>query len=99
MNMNAITELQQWYLSQCNDDWEHSYGVKIDTLDNPGWSLVIDLENTELESSSFETVDLNMESDNKWIHCEVKNKQFKGACGPLMLNEMVAIFTAWIACI
>jgi hypothetical protein len=37
-----VTWLTQWYLAQCNEDWEHSYGVAIGTLDNPGWSLEVD---------------------------------------------------------
>jgi hypothetical protein len=39
--MDNFNKSQHWYLEQCNDLWEHSYGVKIDTLDNPGWLLVI----------------------------------------------------------
>lgn len=37
-----------WYVRECDDDWEHSYGVKIDTLDNPGWTIAIDLRETSL---------------------------------------------------
>ncbi|MFE2849501.1 Imm53 family immunity protein, partial [Streptomyces scopuliridis] len=29
--------LQNWYTQQCDGDWEHEWGVKIATLDNPGW--------------------------------------------------------------
>jgi hypothetical protein len=28
--------LQGWYATQCDGDWEHEYGVSIETLDNPG---------------------------------------------------------------
>ncbi|MFD5200063.1 Imm53 family immunity protein [Streptomyces sp. NPDC058375] len=28
--------LQGWYSAQCNEDWEHEWGGKIETLDNPG---------------------------------------------------------------
>ena len=41
--MDELQLLQEWYVAQCDGDWEHSYGVKIDTLDNPGWSLKVDL--------------------------------------------------------
>ena len=30
---------QQWYQSKCDGTWEHMYGVEIDTLDNPGWTV------------------------------------------------------------
>ena len=33
---DALYLLQRWYLERCDDGWEHSYGVRIDTLDNPG---------------------------------------------------------------
>jgi len=44
--MNALQQLQDWYFAQCNGDWEHRYGVTISTLDNPGWTLEVDLTNT-----------------------------------------------------
>ena len=39
---NALQSLQDWYLAQCNGDWEHTYGVSIGTLDNPGWTLDVE---------------------------------------------------------
>ena len=27
--------LQSWYQSQCDGDWEHEFGIRIETLDNP----------------------------------------------------------------
>jgi len=41
-----IEWLQKWYADHCDGDWEHEYGIVIETLDNPGWSIVIDLKNT-----------------------------------------------------
>lgn len=41
---DPLKGLQDWYCSQCNGDWEHGYGVSIETLDNPGWSLKIELK-------------------------------------------------------
>ncbi len=39
MIMNTLTWIQKWYAKHCNGDWEHFYGVKIETVDNPGWSV------------------------------------------------------------
>ena len=47
--MSTLARLEAWYLRQCNGDWEHLYGVTIETLDNPGWSVTIDLTGTKLE--------------------------------------------------
>ena len=46
---SSLDFLQQWYAEQCNGDWEHEFGIKIETLDNPGWSLEIDLAKTIYE--------------------------------------------------
>ena len=46
--MNALQRLQDWYSAQCNGDWEHQQGVRIESLDNPGWALDIDLADTAL---------------------------------------------------
>ena len=54
--MSALSRLEAWYMRQCNDDWEHQYGVKIDTLDNPGWSVTVDLIDTNLDGVDFVTV-------------------------------------------
>ncbi|MDE6471389.1 MAG: immunity 53 family protein [Eubacterium sp.] len=34
--MDVLNWLQEWYRQNCTDEWEHFYGIKIDTLDNPG---------------------------------------------------------------
>jgi hypothetical protein len=47
--MNDIEWLEQWYEAQCNGEWEHQHGVKIDSLDNPGWWVRISLAGTDLE--------------------------------------------------
>jgi hypothetical protein len=93
--MELLEQIQEWYLSQCNEDWEHSYGVKIDTLDNPGWRLNIDVAETVLESKVFNSVKMDFESDSNWLHCKVEDKQFVGMCGPLKLSKMLSIFIEW----
>jgi hypothetical protein len=39
--MNELIKIQELYRSECNGDLEHQYGIKIETLDNPGWSVEI----------------------------------------------------------
>jgi hypothetical protein len=73
-----INWISNWLLSHCDGDWEHEYGVKIETLDNPGWSVTIDLTDTELDHLDFET-DIVETSDNDWYVYKVKNKQYFGA--------------------
>jgi len=34
----VIAQLQQWYLAQCDGEWEHHSGIDINTI---GWILMI----------------------------------------------------------
>ena len=100
--MDALTKLQQWYLDQCDEDWEHSYGVTITTLDNPGWHLEIDLTDTDLEGRAFESIHYGMFEDtetsgNEWIFCKVADNKFVASGGPLKLEEIINVFLKWAA--
>lgn len=86
-----IRFIQDWYKSQCDGFWEHSYGVTIDTLDNPGWKVKIDLYETDLEDFTFKKVEVER-SENDWFHCKVTDNTFQGFGGPLNLEEILGIF-------
>lgn len=92
--MNPLDMIQQWYRKHCDGDWEHQYGIVIKTLDNPGWSLTIDLEETDLKDKRFDEVVIER-GENDWVFCKVESKQFKGACGPNNLSEILTLFCIW----
>lgn len=92
--MNRFIQLQSWYASHCNGEWEHSFGVKIDSLDNPGWWVKIDLTGTKLEDAAFRPL-LERRSEADWLDCKVKDKIFDGAGDPSKLEEILAIFLDW----
>src|SRR5690242_8302980 len=58
--MNTITEIQNWFIQQCDDNWEHHAGISINTCDNPGWWVRINLKGTELENKPFEIIKINI---------------------------------------
>lgn len=91
---STISELELWYASRCDGDWEHSYGVRIDTLDNPGWRLQIDLHSTEKQDVTLDRVKI-YRSETDWIFYRVEKKVFHIACGPKNFSEAVAIFLRW----
>ena len=94
--MNPLDRLMDWYAAQCNGDWEHSFGVRIDTLDNPGWTLVVDLEETELHGKDFAQVLIgDSETDESWLHCRVEGGKFHAAGGVRDLPRMLESFLAW----
>ena len=94
LNDAVLTELQTWFLRNCNGDWEHGCGIQIATLDNPGWSLTIDLVGTPLAGMSFEELRVDL-SDNDWYWCRVENDTFKGWCGVHNLAQVIGAFVAW----
>ncbi|WP_409304999.1 Imm53 family immunity protein [Peribacillus sp. SCS-155] len=55
--MEALQWLQKWYLEECNGDWELEFGIRITTLDNPGWCSSICLEEIILEDKVFQSMD------------------------------------------
>lgn len=97
MIMELLKRLQNWYQMHCNGDWEHSYGVKIDTLDNPGWKLSVDLSDTLLENVDFQEV-CEGTSENKnrfWIDCRKKDNTFIGMGSVDSLEKLLSIFLEW----
>jgi len=92
--MALIKRLQRWYLNQCNGDWEHAYGLEITTLDNPGWRVKIELQETALEPKQFESIELER-TENDWFHIWVTESVFNIACGPQNLDEALTIFCDW----
>ena len=74
--------------------------MKIDTLDNPGWSVTIDLDGTSLEEKKFSPVAYGVEKEaversDDWIHCYVEGKKFVARGGPHKLDEILQIFLRW----
>ena len=94
MENNILNSLQNWYFEQCDGDWEHQYGIKIDTLDNPGWSISIDLIDTKYGEKKFCEIDQQID-ENNWVQCSVKNGKFQGAGGPKNLIDIIQIFISW----
>lgn len=67
------------------------FGIKIDTLDNPGWSVSIDLIETIYEKKLFKEIDIQ-KSPDKWMQCSLKNDVFYGARGPKNLIGILKTF-------
>jgi hypothetical protein len=93
-DLTPLDKLQRWYLSRCDGDWEHCLGVKIETLDNPGWHIRINLKGSQSESSTVNWVKIDR-TESDWMHYRVNNKEFYSACGPLNLSEAIETFLEW----
>lgn len=69
--MNVIKKIEEWFEKECNGDWEHSYGFRIQNLDNPGWLVDIDIVDTVLEDKDFTPIKILRSGDN-WINCKIE---------------------------
>ncbi|WP_405478371.1 Imm53 family immunity protein [Streptomyces canus] len=86
--------MQHWYAAQCNEEWEHYWGLKIATLDDRGWTVTIDLEETDLEGHEYPRQDVNR-SPYGWVWAWTPEKTFHARCGPGNLTEALALFRSW----
>jgi hypothetical protein len=90
-----IKKMQSWYLENCDGDWEHGNGFRIENIGNPGWRIDIDLIDTNLADKVFNEIDLIERSEHDWVHCRVENNVFMGRGGPENLEEILEIFFKW----
>lgn len=88
---NLLWWLQDWYQQRCDGAWEQECGISIETLDNPGWSLTVDLRGTPLENYTIETV-THEGSEDDWLRCQIEDGQFKGYGGPQNLPHLLQVF-------
>jgi len=71
--------------------WEHGSGIKIETIDNPGWHVEINLEGTSAEGKKLDKIFIE-KKESDWLYLEIKEKLFIGAGDPDKLNEIVRKF-------
>nr|WP_288836395.1 immunity 53 family protein [uncultured Flavobacterium sp.] len=90
MDTTLLSRLQNWYLTNCDGDWEHSYGISIGTLDNPGWIVKIDLADTCLQDLDYKKEICNGDFD--WLDLRVNEKTFIAAGDPSKLTALIHVF-------
>jgi hypothetical protein len=86
-----IDWLENWYSENCDGNWEHDFGIKINTLDNPGWEVIIDLTDTGkiLPDEEWRMFEIN---SNDWYGYKIKNNTFNAAGDPKKLNLLLNLF-------
>ena len=89
--MSVIKKIENWYQTQCDGNWEHDYGIEIESLDNPGWHVKICLIDTNLENVSMERQKIDR-TENNWLHWRVEESYFIGDGGPGNLEEVLEKF-------
>jgi hypothetical protein len=95
--------VESWYGRQCNGDWEHQRGLKVDTLDNPGWMLKVDLQGTDLAAFSLPDRDLGSSGTGtdgrpvapRWFHSQIRGGQYVAAGSADRLVDLFIAFRTW----
>ncbi|MDZ4687168.1 MAG: immunity 53 family protein [Planctomycetaceae bacterium] len=101
--MDLLSRLQKWYATQCDGEWEHQSGIQIQTLDNPGWMITINLVGTELHARPFQGISEGVDKGNhpvrpRWIHCSLQNGVWQGASDETQLTRLLEVFLNWAEC-
>jgi len=89
--MGVINKLMDWYISQVDGEWEHEYGVRIYTLDNPGWAVEIDYWATEIDGY-ISPLQLFEISDDDWYSYRFEDDKYLGMGDPSKLELIIATF-------
>lgn len=97
---STLSRLQSWYKRQCDGEWEHSFGIAIDTLDNPGWWVKVGLDGTRLEGAAFAELGENVDAARfpqgpRWFSCRVEEKTWHGAGDETQLERILETFLEW----
>jgi hypothetical protein len=92
--MEPQTDLEyliDWFARYCNGDWEHGYGVRLVTCDNPGWLLKVTVEETDLEGTVLEFKRTERSVDD-WIQTKSDGVTWEAAGGPHNLPQLLSEF-------
>jgi len=92
--IEIVSALQTWFTNACDGTWEHGQGICIETIDNPGWSVKIDLSGTKLSKKPFEEIQVNR-SETNWFTCRVQQNVFEGFGGASNLSDIIETFLSW----
>jgi hypothetical protein len=92
--MTTLVWLQNWYKARCDGEWEHGQGIRISTIDNPGWQISIPLRGTPYLNEPFE--DAKREGESDWVVCRKRDGIFEGFGGVNNLQDILETFRSWV---
>lgn len=100
MSGDDLSKLAHWFARHCDGDWEQQRGISVQSTDNPGWWIKIDLKRTALAERPFAEVSEGVDGKGfpaaaRWLHCHVQDELWHGAGDPTRLAEIIGRFLAW----
>ena len=85
--------LEKWFDSQYDGNWEHNEGIKIKTIDNPGWSINIYFSDNNIIDKLPVLIEIN---ESRWVSYSISDGYFKAYGGIYDLNILIYIFKLFI---
>ena len=95
MQRDNLEWLDHWYRRQCNGEWEHSRGVRLESLDDPGWRLTIHLAGTTAANTVPQRLNLDTPC-GEWINCAISEDRFQGSGDLRKLEQIIGVFRQWV---
>jgi hypothetical protein len=102
-DLNWFGNYLSWYESNCDGYWEHSYGINIQSTDDPGFSITIDLKETECEGAPSRIIEhdfLKRYEENpvkRWYKIEVEQDKFVAYSSIASFDEVFRVFFELVA--
>ncbi|MFY1048502.1 immunity 53 family protein [Chryseobacterium sp. GP-SGM7] len=84
-----INWLQKWFNEQIDGNWEHEAVLKIETIDNPGWSLEVNLVQGSIPSTEWKLFEV---SDDNWVGYKFEDNTFHASGDPNKLSLLIGMF-------
>jgi hypothetical protein len=91
---DGLGALQAWFAARCDGNWEQEYGVTIQTVEEPGWELRVDLVGTPLQGVVLAREGVTRD-DEDWCEAWSDGYTFHAVGGPHNLDDLVGSFLSF----
>lgn len=95
MDTDILEWIQNWFKQNCDGNWEHGEAIQINTLDNPGWEVEIDISNTSIANLDIKRI-LNETSPQDWYGVKIENQKFNAVGDSGKLKFLLGLFKEMI---
>jgi hypothetical protein len=95
LNYDILKWLQNWFFQNCDGKWEKEQRLLIETIDNPGWLLTLQLKNSINDNKAIEELSIERTEQN-WCQSHIKKNEFVAVGGPFNLTEILYYFRNFI---
>ena len=87
----------RWVESQFDGNWEHGRGFSLGLVDNPGWTLRIDVSNHDVSRTTLLPIKESDVDHTRFFFAEVTaDDVFDGICDATQLERLLRVFRSLI---